>query len=146
VRGRVLSFTPVDGSGLISGEDGQRYPFVRAGLGAGVIYLAVGSEVDFQAENGVASGIYVISTWLGDRNRIIAAILALFLGHWGVHKFYLGKTNAGVIMLICGTVGWFLLLPGIAVWVIAIAEAVIYLVKTDQDFYRDYVVGGRSWL
>jgi TM2 domain-containing membrane protein YozV/cold shock CspA family protein len=146
MRGRVLAFHPSDGAGLISGEDGQRYPFVRAGLGAGVVYLAAGSEVDFQVENGQAVGIYVISTWLSERNRIVAAVLALFLGHWGVHKFYLGRTAAGLIMLACGTIGWILILPGIAVWVIAISEALIYLVKSDQDFYRDYVVGDRSWL
>ena len=146
MRGKVLSFNPAEATGLISGDDGARYPFVRAGLGAGVSYLAIGSEVDFQVEAGQGVGIYVVSASLSDKNRIVAALLALFLGHLGIHKFYLGKTNAGIIMLACGTVGWLLILPGVVNALIAFIEFVIYLVKSDQDFYRDYVVGDRSWL
>jgi TM2 domain-containing membrane protein YozV len=146
MRGRVLAFNPADATGLISGDDGTRYPFVRGGLGAGVHYLAAGSVVDFEAQAGQATGVYLISASLSEKNRIVAALLAIFLGHWGVHKFYLGRTTAGIIMLVCGTLGWVLILPAVINWVIAITEAVIYLVKSDQEFYRDYVVGDRSWL
>jgi TM2 domain-containing membrane protein YozV/cold shock CspA family protein len=146
VRGKVLTFNPSDGTGLISGEDGARYPFDRAGLGTGVVYLAAGSDVDFQVEEGRATGIFVIAASLSDKNRVVAALLALFLGHIGIHKFYLGKTNAGIIMLVCGTVGWIAIIPGLANAIVAFIEFVIYLVKSDQDFYRDYVVGDRSWL
>jgi TM2 domain-containing membrane protein YozV/cold shock CspA family protein len=145
MRGRVLAFNTSDGTGLISGDDGLRYPFVRADLMGGHPGVAPGSEVDFQAADGKASAIYILPSAL-EKNRFIAAILALFLGHWGVHKFYLGKTNAGIIMLICGTVGWILVLPAVINWVIALVECVIYLVKSDQEFYRDYVIGDRSWL
>ncbi|GEM_PF-450053 len=31
------------------------------------------------------------------KNRIVAALLSFFLGHWGVHKFYLGQTNVGIV-------------------------------------------------
>ncbi|MDR3510374.1 MAG: TM2 domain-containing protein [Caulobacteraceae bacterium] len=146
MRGRVLTFNPADGTGLISGGDGQRYQFANAGLPAGPAGVMPGVEVDFQVENGAAVGIYVVPLPAGEKNRIVAALLALFLGHWGVHKFYLGKTNAGIIMLVCGTVGWLLLLPGLVNMLIAFIEFIIYLVKSDQEFYRDYVVGDRSWL
>lgn len=47
-------------------------------------------------------------------------VLAWFLGIFGVHKFYAGKTNQGIAMLLMGTIGWLLLLPGIAtcIWVL----------------------------
>jgi TM2 domain-containing membrane protein YozV/cold shock CspA family protein len=146
VRGKVLSFSQADGTGLISGEDGQRYGFTVAALQAGGTMLFPGAEVDFEVQDGAAVGIYVIAPSSRDKDRIVAALLALFVGHWGVHKFYLGKTNAGIIMLVCGTIGWMLVLPGVINWAIAIIEGVIYLVKSDQDFYRDYVVGDRTWL
>jgi TM2 domain-containing membrane protein YozV/cold shock CspA family protein len=144
MRGKVLDFNELAGSGLISGDDGQRYSFNRAALQGGVRSVAVGADVDFQIENGQATSIYVVqSSW--EKNRIVAAVLALFLGHWGIHKFYLGKTNAGIIMLLAGTVGWFLVIPGLANMLIAFIEFVIYLTKSDQQFYQDYVVGDRTW-
>ena len=38
-----------------------------------------------------------------------------------------------------------LILPGLANAMVSFIEFVIYLVKSDQDFYRDYVVGDRTW-
>jgi TM2 domain-containing membrane protein YozV/cold shock CspA family protein len=147
MRGKVLAFDATAGTGLISGDDGQRYRFTRAELmgGGAAAVVAPGSEVDFQVADGKASAIYVLPS-VYEKNRIIAAVLALFLGHWGVHKFYLGKTNAGIIMLICGTVGWVLILPGLINSLIALIECIIYLIKSDQEFYRDYVIGDRTWL
>jgi TM2 domain-containing membrane protein YozV/cold shock CspA family protein len=144
MRGRVLAYDNVSGSGLISGTDGQRYRFAQGGLQGGYSSVAPGMEVDFQIEDGAATGVFVVASgW--EKNRIVAAVLALFLGHWGVHKFYLGKTNAGIIMLLMGTVGWLLVIPALANWVIAIIEFIIYLTKSDQQFYQDYVVGDRTW-
>lgn len=144
MRGRVLSYAATTGAGLISGDDGQRYTFARAALQGGYSAVVPGTVVDFQVENGAATGIYVLPS-TGDKNRIVAAVLAFFLGHWGIHKFYLGKTNAGIIMLLMGTVGWLLIFPALANWVIAFIEFIIYLTKSDQQFYEDYVVGDRTW-
>ena len=43
-----------------------------------------------------------------DRNRVLAAILAFFLGTLGVHNFYIGQTQRGVAQLVMGAVGYFL--------------------------------------
>lgn len=147
MRGKVLSFNDTSGRGLISGEDGQRYTFMRASLEDGLRTIRPGVDVDFQVSDGEATGIYVIpgGYTIGDKNKIVAALLAFFIGGLGVHKFYLGKNQAGVIMLLMGTVGWLLVLPGLAVCVIAFIEFIVYLIKSDQQFYEDYVIGDRQW-
>jgi TM2 domain-containing membrane protein YozV len=144
MRGRVLSFDVRSGEGMISGEDGRRYTFIRADLKGGATTIYTGAVVDFQLADERAVEIYVLAP-PNDKERIVAALLAFFLGVWGVHKFYLGRTTAGVIMLLCGTLGWLLIIPGLAVSLIALIEFIIYLVKSDDQFHRDYVVGDRSW-
>lgn len=143
MRGKVLSFN--GSSGLISGDDGQRYSFNASDLMGGAVYVAAGSTVDFEPAGNAATSVYVIAQALGEKNKWVAAILAFLLGTLGVHKFYLGKTNAGIIMLLMGTIGWVVVLPGLAACFIAFIETIIYLVKSDQSFYEDYVAGDRSW-
>ena len=149
MRGKVLAYSDYDGSGVISGDDGQRYGFVRGELQGGFRTVIAGAEVDFQIVDGKATAIYVTPYtppgFADSKNKIAAAVLAWFLGALGIHKFYLNKSGAGVAMLLCGTIGWLLVLPGLAVCTIALIEAIIYLTKSDQQFYQDYVVGDRSW-
>ncbi|MCS6625128.1 TM2 domain-containing protein [Roseibacterium beibuensis] len=150
MRGKVLSYDDYTAAGLISGDDGARYTFTRGGLMGDARTVTAGADVDFEVSDGVATNIYVTnansSVLSGDKNKIVAALLAFFLGWIGIHKFYLGKTTAGVLMLLGGTVGWitFGIIPFI-VGVIAFVEFIIYLVKPDGEFHRDYVVGNKSW-
>ncbi len=140
MRGKVLSFNGA--TGLISGDDGRRYTFQAGDLMNGG-YVPSGSTVDFEPDGDTAASIYVISAAIGDKNRYIAAILAcpFLLGMLGLHKFYLGRTNAGVVML----VGSCLVITLPIVGLIAFLEMIIYLVKSDQSFYEDYVAGTKSW-
>ena len=67
------------------------------------------------------------------KNRTTAALLAFFLGGIGVHKFYLGRTAAGVLYLIfCWTA-----IPAI----IAFVEFIIFLTMTDEAFNAKYNQG-----
>jgi TM2 domain-containing membrane protein YozV len=143
MQGKVLSYNGA--TGVISGDDGRRYTFSASDLGDGVTYVPAGSAVDFEVVGDTATSIYVVVTALGEKNKWIAALLCFFFGWFGVHKFYLGKTNAGIIMALCGTVGWVVVLPGLAMMFISFIELIIYLVKSDQSFYEDYVAGNRSW-
>ncbi|RAI00928.1 hypothetical protein DLJ53_17015 [Acuticoccus sediminis] len=64
------------------------------------------------------------------RNRIAAAILALVLGGFGVHKFYLGQIGWGLMYLVfCWT-----LIP----WLIAFIEFIILLFQSDAEFAAKY--------
>jgi TM2 domain-containing membrane protein YozV len=85
--------------------------------------------------------------------RLTAAIFALLFGGLGVHKFYLGRTGTGLTMLLLTlggiplgflTCGLGFILPG-AMHLIALIEGIMYLSKTDEQFYNEYIVGGRSW-
>jgi len=75
--------------------------------------------------------------------KIAAGICGILLGAFGIHKFVLGMKEAGLIMLL-GTV----LSCGIAYPVfhlIGIIEGILYLTKSDEEFYRVYIVGRRDW-
>lgn len=71
--------------------------------------------------------------------KVTAGVLALLLGGWGIHKFYLGYHGAGVIQLIltiitCGIAG-----------IIPFVEGIIYLIKTDEEFIETYQIGTKEW-
>lgn len=72
-------------------------------------------------------------------DRMTCGIMALVLGWVGIHKFMMGQTSAGIIQLIlsvvtCGAAG-----------IIPFIEAIIYLTKTDEEFYQAYVVEKKAW-
>ena len=65
-----------------------------------------------------------------DKSRITAALLALFLGGFGIHKFYLGQTFQGVLYLFF----FWTAIPAI----IALIEGIIYLCQSDESFANKY--------
>ncbi len=76
-------------------------------------------------------------------NKIPAGICGILLGSLGVHKFILGYTGAGLIMLLVT-----LLTCGLAspiMHVIGLIEGIIYLCKPDEEFVRVYVDGRKEW-
>lgn len=73
-----------------------------------------------------------------ENKKVAAGILAILLGVFGIHKFYLGYTKEGVIQLLLG------FLCGIG-GLIGLIEGILYLTKTDGDFYQTYQVGRKPW-
>ena len=80
-----------------------------------------------------------------EKVRIAAGILAIILGGFGVHKFYLGYTKQGVIMFLMAIPGFMLVFPLFVTMIIAISEGVIYLTKSDQSFYDTYEANQKVW-
>ena len=80
-----------------------------------------------------------------EKNRLTAGILALLVGGFGVHKFYLGYNNQGIILLLMSTIGMILVLPLLASAIIALSEAIIYLTTSDQKFYDTYEANQKLW-
>lgn len=66
------------------------------------------------------------------KSVLIYVLLAFFLGIWGVHKFYAGRNGEGIAMLLMGTVGWLLIIPGIAVCIWAFVDFVIGLINMNN--------------
>jgi len=75
----------------------------------------------------------------GENKKMIAGILAILLGGFGVHKFVLGYTKEGIIQIVitfitCG-----------AASIVGLIEGIIYLTKSDEEFYNTYQVGRKPW-
>ncbi|QNK76695.1 TM2 domain-containing protein [Winogradskyella undariae] len=87
----------------------------------------------------------------GDNKKMLAGILAILLGAFGVHKFILGYNKEGGILLGITLLGIVLSCVGvgiIVVWLtglVGLIEGIIYLTKSDEDFYNTYQVGKKSW-
>ena len=64
----------------------------------------------------------------GEKSKLVAGLLGIFLGAFGIHRFYLGFTVIGVIQLLLTlTVGWFTCgAPGL--W--GFVEGILILVGT----------------
>ena len=75
--------------------------------------------------------------------KIAAGICGILLGGFGIHKFILGYTKEGVIMLCLS-----LLTCGIGypvMHIIGIVEGVMYLTKSDEEFYGMYIANQKTW-
>lgn len=67
----------------------------------------------------------------GNKSAVAYVFLAFFLGVWGAHKFYAGKNGQAVAMLLMGTIGWLLVIPGIAACIWAFVDFIIGLCNLD---------------
>ena len=76
-------------------------------------------------------------------NKIPAGICGILIGWLGIHKFILGYTGAGLIMLLVSLLSCFILAP--IMHLIGLIEGIIYLCKPDEEFVRLYVDGRKEW-
>ncbi len=93
----------------------------------------------------------VKDTLNADNKKILAGILAIVLGAFGVHKFILGYQKEGIILLVISVIGMVLTCVGVGVFLIwgtglvGLIEGIIYLTKSDEEFYNTYQVGKKPW-
>ncbi len=87
----------------------------------------------------------------GDNKKMLAGVLGIVLGGFGVHKFILGYNKEGIIMLAitlisipltCVIIGAFTMYIAP---IIGLIEGIMYLTKSDEDFYNTYQVGKKPW-
>jgi TM2 domain-containing membrane protein YozV len=89
-----------------------------------------GSVIQSRAEICPKCGVRQRMAAGANRNRSSAAILAIFLGGLGAHKFYLGQTGAGIVyLLFCWT-----FIPAF----IGFIEGIVYLSTSDASFNAKY--------
>ena len=78
-----------------------------------------------------------------ESKRVVAGVLGIVLGALGIHKFILGYTTQGVILvaitvLTCGV--------GASITsLIGLIEGIIYLTKTDEEFVYTYQTNRKEW-
>ena len=70
-----------------------------------------------------------------NKNRVVAGILALLFGAFGIHKFYLGQVSRGILYLLFFWTG----IPG----GVGFMEGVIYLTASDNQF-SEIITSGYS--
>lgn len=148
MRGQVLGVDTRTGEGLVAGDDGQRYRFTPADW-AQRGEPAIGMHVDFEIEEGRALSVYPMPVAApevpsvaripaaprgSDRNKYIAALLAFLLGTLGIHRFYLGRTGSGIVMLVLTIT--FVGLIVTAPW--ALIDTIRYLIMSERDFDARY--------
>jgi TM2 domain-containing membrane protein YozV len=75
-----------------------------------------------------------------DNKKLAAGILALLLAPLGIHKFLLGYTKEGIIWLVIS-----LVTCGSVTTLLGFIEGIIYLTKSDDEFYQTYQVNRKSW-
>jgi TM2 domain-containing membrane protein YozV len=76
-------------------------------------------------------------------SKIPAGICGILLGGLGIHKFILGYTGPGLILLLVSILTCGLAWP--ITHIIGLIEGIIYLTKSDREFVRLYVDGRRDW-
>ena len=69
------------------------------------------------------------------KSRLAAGLLGIFLGTFGIHRFYLGYTGIGVTMLLIsvlslGMLSW-------AVWIWGLVEGILYLTSKSGQYSVD---------
>lgn len=74
-----------------------------------------------------------------ENKKLVAGLLAILIGSLGIHKFILGYTKEGIIQIVasvvtCGFAG-----------IIPFIEGIIYLTKSDEEFYNTYQIGRKPW-
>ena len=81
------------------------------------------------------------------KSKVAAGVLGILLGWLGIHKFYLGYTKQGVIMLVVTLVVGTITCGAVAsiMWIIGLIEGIIYLTKSDEEFEEIYVKGDKGW-
>lgn len=75
--------------------------------------------------------------------KLAAGLTGIFLGYLGIHKFVLGYTTAGLIMLVVSvaTCGFAAFVMGI----IGLIEGIIYLTKSTDEFRDTYIDQQKAW-
>ena len=136
MKGHILDFSAEENTGIISGDDGQRYQFVGAEWKSDIA-PSRGLTVDFDTEGNAAKAVYrALGVPRATKNRQLAGWIAILCGYLGIHKFYLGFPKEGWVYLLVSLVGGGILLgiPLFIIWIMAALEGVVYLKSSDEEF------------
>lgn len=125
MRGKVIHYDWSASTGMISGDDGKRYYFSKDEWKSGNEPVN-GLMVDFVVQ-GVdqATEVIAITHFANDDagDWLVTLLLCIFLGYFGVHRFYTKQIGIGILQLITG--------GGCGIWWL------IDIIMIVTDSYRD---------
>ena len=108
--GHIESYDPDNQAGVVKSEE-NAYTFYLDDWVAQVL-PDPGDDVTFEVDGGIARNITLVGAYLAPpkavKYKYVAALLALFLGFTGIHRFYLGFYWLGIaqLALTAATVGY----------------------------------------
>lgn len=73
-----------------------------------------------------------------DSRKLTASLLAIFLGVFGMHWFYLGNQKLGVIYLLCTIPGLLLVFPTLFIGVLAMVDGIRLMSMSTPEFNERY--------
>lgn len=97
------------------------------------------NETANEFKKGAKEAVESFSNAGGENKKVLAGVLGIFLGGFGIHKFILGYTKEGIIQIVitfitCGFGS-----------IIGLIEGIIYLTKSDEEFYETYQKNKKPW-
>lgn len=109
---------------------------------AGKYCHACGATIDNRAEICPKCGVRQPGQF-SDRpadapNKVIACLLALFLGLVGAHHFYLGRPALGVLYLVLNLLFFWTIIVPVIFEIICLIEGLLYLTYSDSAFAIRY--------
>lgn len=125
MRGKVIHYDWSTNTGIISGDNGNRYYFVKESWKDNQEPVR-GMVVDFVVyDTDKAEEIITLRYISSDESAdwLVTLLLCIFLGAFGVHRFYTKQIGIGILQLL--TAG------GCGIWVI------IDVILIVTDTYRD---------
>ncbi|MFG6359332.1 MAG: TM2 domain-containing protein, partial [Mailhella sp.] len=64
---------------------------------------------------------------VSQKERLVAFLLCFFLGVFGAHRFYAGRTLSAVSILVLNVIGWFTSFLGVGLVLIGIASFWVFI-------------------
>lgn len=78
-----------------------------------------------------------------NNKKIVCGICGIILGALGIHKFILGYTTEGLVMLLVSVLTCGIGSP--VMGIIGLIEGIMYLTKSDDEFYNTYMASKKGW-
>ena len=75
--------------------------------------------------------------------KVLAGLMGILFGGFGIHKFVLGMPQAGLTMLLLSVLSCGIISP--IMGLIGFIEGILYLTKSDEDFYNEYALEKKQW-
>ena len=95
-------------------------------------------EEFYNQQRGFAGNIdSVFNNGPSGKSRGIAGLLAILMGWCGLHYFYIGKTNAGILFLLIAILSCGVLAT--ITTIVAIIQGVLFFTSTQEEFESRWV-------